>query len=218
MYRKADNRVADFLEWLNLRLIRIRRNIKRTTNNQALFDELNVLYREADRYGREMFLTIAQEAYDDEVSKKYRRFQEDFLILILDEPNPYTTVTYSNELERRAERLSEQITAAINRSLQNEDRTNENGVKIPLEMEIKKLFKKEFASLSLLYDSYMIDIVDKSREEAFKDDGIRRVRWVAVLDGKECDYCRSLNGHVFPIKRIPTKPHPHCRCYTIRFD
>lgn len=218
VYRKADNRIADFLEWISSRFAKLRKWISPSTSSNAMFDELNVLYRQIDSYGRDIFLTIAQESFDDEVEKKYRHFQEDFLLLILDEPNPYTTVTYSKELERRAERFSEQITAAINRSLQSEDRRNENGIKIPLQSEIKDLFRKEFNSLSLLFDSYMIDTVDKAREAAFEEDGIRRVRWVTILDGKECEYCRKLNGHVFPVKRVPTKPHPHCRCYTIRFD
>lgn len=218
VYRKADDRIRDFIEWISLQFNKLRKWISPSTSSKAIFDELNVLYREIDSYGRNVLMTIAQEAYDDEVTKKYRHFQDDFLILILDEPNPYTTVTYSNELERRAERFSEQITAAINRSLQSEDRRNENGVKIPLQTETKDLFRKEFNSLSLLFDSYMIDTVDKAREEAFADDGIRRVRWVTVLDGKECEYCRKLNGHVFAVKQVPTKPHPHCRCYTIRFD
>ena len=151
-------------------------------------------------------------------SNRRRRFDEDFLIIILDDPNDFTTVVYSKELERKAERFAEQITSAINRNLQAEDRTNENGVKIPLEIEIKRLFDREYNSLGLLLDSYMIETVDTGREEAFLDDGVRRVRWVTILDGKECDYCRSLNGHVFPVRRIPTKPHPRCRCYTIRFD
>jgi len=217
VYSKADKRVADFLEWLSLRFIRIRRSIRRTTGSTAVFDELNVLYKDIERYGRSMYKAIAEEAYNDE-AKQRRGLEEDFMLLILDEPNIYTTVTYTNELERRAERFAEQITAAINRSLQSEDRTNENGVKIPLESEIRKLFKKEYASMTLFIDSYMVDTVDRAREQAFKDDDVRRVRWVTRMDGRECDYCRSLNGHVFPVNRVPTKPHPHCRCYTVRFD
>ena len=218
VYRKADKRLADLLEWVSLRFLRIRRGITRKTPSTAIFDELNVLYKQIVEYSREMYSEIAQEAYDDESEKRYRRFQDDFLLILLDEPSAYSTVTFTKELERRAERFSEQITAAINRALQNEDRTNENGVKIPLQAEIKKLFKKEFAALSLLFDSTMIDAVDYARLTAFVDNGVRRVRWVTNLDGRECGYCRSLNGHVFPVDRVPTKPHPNCRCYTIRFD
>ena len=218
VYEKADKRIADFLSWVAYNFNTIRRKLNRQTDTLALFDELNVLYKQIDSYSREMFLSILQEAYNDEVKNRRRRFDEDFLIIILDDPNDFTTVVYSKELERKAERFSEQITSAINRNLQAEDRTNENGVKIPLEIEIKRLFDREYNSLGLLLDSYMIETVDTGREEAFIDDGVRRVRWITILDGKECDYCRSLNGHVFPVRRIPTKPHPRCRCYTIRFD
>ena len=218
VYEKADSRIADFLAWIAYGFNNFRKNINEKSDSLAIFDELHLFYRQIDNYSREMFLSILQEAYNDEVEQRKRRFDEDFLILILDDPNDFTTVVYSKELERKAERFAEQITAAVNRSLQSEDRTNENGVKIPLETEIKKLFDREYNSLSLLLDSYMIATVDAGREEAFTDDGVRRVRWVTIMDGKECDYCRSLNGHVFPVRRVPTKPHPRCRCYTIRFD
>lgn len=218
VYAKADSRIADFLAWIAYGFNTYRREINARSDTLAIFDKLNVFYKQIDSYSREMFLSILQEAYDDEVKQRKRRFDEDFLILILDDPNDFTTVVYSKELERKAERFAEQITAAVNRALQAEDRTNENGVKIPLETELKKLFDREYNSLALLLDSYMITTVDTGREEAFFDDGVRRVRWITTLDGKECDYCRSLNGRVFPVRRIPTKPHPRCRCYTIRFD
>ena len=218
VYEKADKRIADFLSWIAYSFNSIRRGLNRQSDTLAVFDDLNLLYRQINSYSREMFLSILQEAYNDEAEQHRRRFEEDFLIIILDDPNDFTTVTYSKELERHAERFAEQITAAINRALQSEDRTNENGVKIPLETELQKLFDREYASLSLLLDSYMIETVDTGREYAFVDDGVRRVRWITILDGKECDYCRSLNGHVVPVRRIPTKPHPRCRCYTVRFD
>lgn len=218
VYRKADDRMSDFLKWVNLRLRQIRKFTGVHSDTTALFDELDVMYKQIEHHSREMFLAILQEAYDDEITKKQRHFDEDFLIIILDEPDEYTTVRYTSELERRAEKLGEQIVSAINRSLQNEDRTNENGVTIPIDKEIKSIFDREFNSLGLLLDMYEVRMVDIGRNEAFNDDKVNRVRWVTQLDGRECEYCRSLNGHVFPIKRVPTKPHPRCRCYTIRFD
>lgn len=218
VYEKADKRIADFLAWIAFSFNSFRARLNRRSDTLAVFDELNTLYQQINTYSREMFLAILQDAYDGEAKQRRRRFTEDFLIVILDDPNDFTTVTYSKELERKSERLSEQLTAAIHRSAISEDRTNENGVKIPLEIEIKRIFDKEYGSLALLFDSYMIETVDTGRVYAFEDDGVRRVRWVTILDGKECDYCRSLNGHVFPINRIPTKPHPRCRCFTVRFD
>lgn len=218
VYEKADSRITDFLAWIAYQFNELKSRLNKRTDTLALFDELNALYGNVNSYSREMYLSILQEAYDDEAEARRRRFTEDFLIIILDDPNDFTTVVYSKELERRSERLAEQITAAINRNLQNEDRTNENGVMIPLETELQTLFDREYHSLALLLDSYMIATVDTGREEAFRDDGVRRVRWVTILDGKECDYCRSLNGRVFAVGRVPTKPHPRCRCYTIRFD
>lgn len=218
VYRKADDRMSAFLKWIALRFNQIRKFTSVRSETTAVFDELNVLYRQIEYQSRDIFLTILQEAYDDEISRKQRHFDEDFLYLLLDEPDEYTTVSYKNELERKAEKFAEQIVSAINRSLQNEDRRNENGVVIPIDKEIRSIFDREFNSLGLLLDMYEVRLVDIGRQEAFEDDKVNRVRWVTRIDGKECDYCRSLNGHVFPVKRVPTKPHPRCRCYTIRFD
>lgn len=218
VYTNADKRIEDFLSWIAYRFDQIRNSTDERSDTLAVFDELNTLYGQINSYSREVFLSILQEAYDAEVKNRRRRFDEDFLILILDEPDDFTTVTFSRELTRRAERMGEQIAAAINRRLQSEDRTNENGVTIPLETELQTIFDREYNSIALLLDSTSVSTVDTGRKYAFEDDDVRRVRWVTILDGKECDYCRHLNGHIFPINRIPTKPHPHCRCYTIRFD
>ena len=116
VYEKADKRIADFLAWIAFSFNSFRARLNRRSDTLAVFDELNTLYQQINTYSREMFLAILQDAYDDEAKQRRRRFTEDFLIVILDDPNDFTTVTYSKELERKSERLSEQLAAAIHRS------------------------------------------------------------------------------------------------------
>ena len=47
----------------------------------------------------------------------------------------------------------------------------------------------------------------------YRDAGVQRAQWVATDDFRCCDFCRSMNGMIFPINQRPDMPaHPRCRC------
>lgn len=47
----------------------------------------------------------------------------------------------------------------------------------------------------------------------YQDAGVQRVQWIATDDFRCCDFCRSMNGMIFPINQRPDMPaHPRCRC------
>ncbi len=47
----------------------------------------------------------------------------------------------------------------------------------------------------------------------YQSAGIQRVQWIATDDIRCCDFCRKMNGQVFPINQRPDMPaHPRCRC------
>lgn len=218
VYRTADKRILELLTGIIKRLNRYKGQINTKSDTLAIFDELHVLYKQIDRESRNTFLEILQNAYDAESETKRRRFDEAFINIMLDdEPNEFTGVIYGRELERRAERFAERIVSALNRSLQQEQRTDQEGAVIPLGTEIKAIFDQEYSGLSLLLDQYGIVFVDEGRVAAFADDSVSSVMWITQIDGRECRYCKSLNRHVFRADKVPTKPHPRCRCYTIRF-
>ena len=60
---------------------------------------------------------------------------------------------------------------------------------------------------------YAETMVDKTRVETFKKNGIRRVRWVTENDEKVCHICKERDGKVYDIEKIPVKPHYYCRCW-----
>lgn len=56
-------------------------------------------------------------------------------------------------------------------------------------------------------------ITDAAYEQGLEDDGIKKVRWHTQRDDRVCDECRGRNDKIYPITKIPPKPHLGCRCW-----
>ena len=166
--------------------------------NQLPVDELNVL-----RSAKTLFKTLAKksvlwynilaEYYYDFFGGKPSFWKDDTVTDYLEEfSDPVTKYVYKNEVERKAERLAEAIEA---------DRAN-------AAREIRKARR-----LWLLQtDRYAVAISDLAQVEAYKSRGVKYVRWLTNLDGRECRECHDRNGVVYQITAIPPKPHYGCRC------
>ena len=53
---------------------------------------------------------------------------------------------------------------------------------------------------------------DEATLQAFRDNGVKKVRWVTAEDEKVCDVCQKRDGKIYPIDKLPPKPHYRCRC------
>lgn len=53
----------------------------------------------------------------------------------------------------------------------------------------------------------------RAQAAAWAAQGVEWVRWVAHLDDRTCATCRMRHGRLYVPLRIPTVPHPHCRCH-----
>lgn len=117
---------------------------------------------------------------------------------VLAEYNPVTGYLYYPEADRKRARLAEAILAAV---------------VINSRSDYHKQLKK-FANLwhtqTIQYGETM---VDKTRVETFKKNGIKRVRWLTQGDEKVCTECKERNGKIYPVDNIPPKPHYRCRCW-----
>lgn len=60
---------------------------------------------------------------------------------------------------------------------------------------------------------------NKSLLETYKEVGVHKVRWLAVLDNKTCPTCRENHNEVFNLHDVPAIPnHPRCRCVICSAD
>jgi SPP1 gp7 family putative phage head morphogenesis protein len=85
------------------------------------------------------------------------------------------------------------------------------------EYESREMFNNGLQRAANLWwtqtSQYGITVVDKAMLQAYEDMGVKRVRWNARIDGRECKVCRERHKKIYKISEVPEKTHYRCRCY-----
>jgi SPP1 gp7 family putative phage head morphogenesis protein len=171
------------------------------------FDELNVantrkitlaMFERLITANKEAYLKIAKKAYS--AAKGPESVDSNFIDDVLLAYNLVTGYLYKNEAERKRLRLNEQILTA---------REHADG----------NMYRESLRKTANLWYTqtaqYGVDIVDAATLKAYRDRGIKYVKWIAQDDGRECADCGGRSGKVYKISDIPSKTHYGCRCYLI---
>lgn len=173
-------------------------------------DELNVIrfvqstYQAARRKAKKRFLDVALLAYIDALveagmSRREAQLQakriitDDWLYLLLESEDRVTGYRFTEETDRKAQRLSGDIAVAPNAMMASID--------------------KALRSWARQLGQYAITVTDAARMQAFRDGNSDIVVWNTEHDSKVCAYCQSLDGKEFPRDSAPGKAHYNCRCY-----
>lgn len=157
----------------------------------------------------ERILSFCVAAYQDMAERVYEEndgpdmLAEAWILEILDDYDPVVKYVFTNELERKGSRLAEGIIAVSELS-------KKPTVNTPA---VKKEFDKGLSYATWQTDVFTVTVEDAARVQAFKDNGVKRVRWHTEEDEAVCEVCEKRNKKVYPIDAIPTKPHPNCRCW-----
>lgn len=191
MYEYADK----IIKLLHRYLIRVFPRIRALTT----FDEINVLdtvnsvYSDIDRTIHRYFQMLAERAYGDAFEGEMLiPLAVEFLQRVFSEYNPVSKYVYINEFDRKRLRLVEALIAT-------------GGDSVEADRAMKQI--------ALMIGCYAIAVVDEATLEAYRQEGVDKVRWVSEDDSKVCSVCRERNGNVYPINELPPKPHYNCRCY-----
>lgn len=156
---------------------------------------------------KQAYIKIAKEASEeaaDDVKKetgvavKPLRTDEKYVDSVLAEYNPVTGYLYEAEADRKRARLAEALIAAVI-----------FGMRAEYHKELRK-FADLWHTQTLQYGETM---VDQTRLDTFKKNGIKRVRWVSENDERVCKTCKERNGNIYKIEELPEKPHYRCRCW-----
>ena len=186
-----------------------RRNLRSFNKlNLLKFDELNVFKRVKETYeasadlAKKKYREIAIEAFimalielgwsrerAEKAAKK--KIPEDLILDMLEEVDPLTLYIFTNETERKAQRLSEALLAAHSKR-----------------KEIDKALRLWTLQVSAYADRSVLD----GTREGYREAGVTKIMWIAQEDEKVCTTCEHLNGQVFDIDELPSRPHFHCRC------
>lgn len=155
---------------------------------------------------KKAYIEIAKEATEEAsedikeltgIAVKPLKTDEAFIAAILAAYNPTTGYVYENEADRKRARLAEALIAAVL-----------VGLRANYHKELQK-----FANLwHTQTKQYTITVVDTTRIETFRKNGIRRVRWETQKDEKVCTECGARDGKIFDIDKLPEK-HYGCRCW-----
>lgn len=207
MYETADRLIAILDK-------KLRRYINRL--DVTGFSELNalVIQRETTELikklladNKEAFKKIAEDAIAEAAAdienltgEQAARVKADdkYVDEILNQYNEITGYLYYPEADRKRARLSEALIVAL--MLLDRAKYHDN--------------LRKFASLWHTQTvQYEITVTDETRTDVFKKNGIRKVKWNAEHDEKTCKVCRERDGKIYPIDKVPAKPHYNCRCW-----
>jgi hypothetical protein len=118
-----------------------------------------------------------------------------FVLTMMMAYNPVTKYVYSNELERKRSRFAEGVISS------------------DTPREEVELAKRLLVALNRQFED---DVTFDTVVKAYEDDGVKEVRWITAEDDKRCAECKSRHNKIYPIHKIPPKPHRFCRCYVER--
>lgn len=152
-------------------------------------------------YAEDEYRELAQRAYKEHNGSK--KLEEAWVMGILDDYDPVTKYVFSNEIERKGSRLAEGVISTA-------ETMKKATVNSP---PVKKEFDKGASYVTWQTDVFSITIEDAATIQAFRDNGVKKVRWHTAQDEKVCKECDERDNKVYPISAIPPKPHPNCRCW-----
>lgn len=161
------------------------------------FDELSVLsitrtlYDQLEQDNQEIFLELAQERYQEAEPHGEEPPDLAWLLALLAAYSAVSKVVYNNEVERKRGYTAEGINSSTAKVTE---------------------FRRGLHYWADFTGQFADEVTDETTLKAYRDAGVRRVRWVTAGDEKVCETCRDRNGKVYPINSIPPKPHKHCRC------
>ena len=161
------------------------------------FDELNVLevtrtlYQDLQADNQSVFLELAQERYQEAEPHGEEPPDLAWLLALLAAYNAVTKYQYTNEVERKRQYTAEGINSSTAKVTE---------------------FRRGLHYWAGLTADYADIVTDESTLKAYRDAGVKKVKWITAGDEKVCETCRERNGKVYSINSIPPKPHRRCRC------
>lgn len=160
------------------------------------FDELSVLsitrtlYDNLSADNEKIFLELAQERYQEAEPHGEEPPDLSWLLALLAAYNAVTKVIYENDVDRKRQYTAEGINSSTAKVTE---------------------FRRGLHYWADLIATYADIVTDESILKAYRDAGVKRVRWVTAGDERVCETCRERNGKVYSINAIPPK-HRRCRC------
>ena len=161
------------------------------------FDEMNVISVSHEIYDTALVETKREMVrLSKKVYEKYKEADnfdsEGFVLALMLAYDPTTKYIYQTEVDRKRARFVEGVLSSD----------------FPME-EVKASQRLWIAMNKVFAD----EVTFQTMIKAYKDSGVKRVRWVTSPDERRCPVCGAMHGKVYHIDKVPSKPHRNCRCW-----
>ena len=161
------------------------------------FDELNVIAVSHDIYDTALNETKQEMARLSRVVYERYGEREDFdgtafVLALMLAYDPVTKYVYENEVDRKRARFVEGVLGS------------------PSPLEEIKLAERLWVSMNKVFAD---EVTFQTMIQAYRDMGVKKVRWVTSEDERRCATCGAMHGKIYSIDKVPPKPHRNCRCW-----
>ena len=76
-----------------------------------------------------------------------------------------------------------------------------------------KIIKEAKTRPNMIARTETVRLANKGLIDTYKEQGIKKVQWLAAVSERTCEICLGLNGQVFDINKVSPPPaHVDCRC------
>ena len=160
-------------------------------------DELNVIAVSHDIYDTALNETKQEMARLSRVVYERYGDREDFdgtafVLALMLAYDPVTKYVYENEVDRKRARFVEGVLGS------------------PSPLEEIRLAERLWATMNKVFAD---EVTFQTMIQAYKDSGVKTVRWVTSEDERRCATCGAMHGKIYSIDKVPPKPHRNCRCW-----
>lgn len=175
----------------------------------AITTEVDKMYSTLNEYLIDRYLHIARKAYRDAWDELFPGQEPEneldivYVAVLADRYDPKMEYQYSKEWIRKRDRLKEAIISVGQSS---------DALRVANTQRARQALARARNLLERQVLEMADTVTDESRNEAFRDAGIERVRWNTQQDAKVCRTCQERDGQVYDIDDLPPK-HPYCRCW-----
>lgn len=161
---------------------------KKFDKNRDLIAYLDDFYDDLYILALEAYRSIAKRYYGEDLGTKWI---EDKILKTYD---PVTLYVFTHEVDRKRGRHLEAVIASDNPAAEHD---------------------KAMKNWTNMFRQYADEVADRANIEKLKKSGEKEVIWVTEEDNRVCRICRDREGMIYPISKIPPKPHIGCRCWVV---
>ena len=176
-----------------------------------MLEVTRTLYDQLRKDNQDVFLELAQERYQEAEPHGEKPPDLAWLLALLAAYNAVTKVIYDNDVDRKRQYTAEGINSSTAKVT--EFRRGLHYWAINSTTAKVTEFRRGLSYWAQMTEWYAVEVTDQSTLKAFQDSGVRYVKWNTMNDGRECSTCKERDGKIYPIRSIPPKPHPGCRCW-----